>query len=121
MFIDIEEAMLNMFEKLFVTKSIFLSYKKYCNNPPSVRITKQQKFDMSLLQKTCLWEMWEFFQIISSGSGALYITTCLPLTRNPLYLRQRLQKKFFTESQKLGEAVNQFLDDCLEKTIIANF
>ena len=54
MFIDIEEAMLNMFEKLFVTKSIFLSYKKYCNNPPSVRIIKQQKFDMSLLQKTCL-------------------------------------------------------------------
>lgn len=84
-------------------------------------MSKQHRLDMSLLQIIFPWEMCEFFQLMSSGSGALYITTCLFLTLYPLYLRQRLQKKFFILSKKVGESVNQSLDDCLWKMTIANF
>ncbi len=82
--IEIDEMRLKYDQNEVPLKLSFYSCKKYWIVPPTNRIIRQHKLDIILFQKIVLCEIWELFQIMSSGSGALSITTILSLTVKPL-------------------------------------
>ena len=91
---------------------------KNCMNPPTSKITRPSKFVFILLMRIYLKGVSKFYQIMSSGSGALETDIFLFLMVRELGSAPQLQKNYFSSFKNPVFGRNCFLVTDFSKTMI---